>query len=841
MIKINYWGFSCTNVTFKNAIDMSGKNEFKLPYLGVDAGSGEDLLYGMNGEFSVVIGMENPVSQYGADAEAFENFHSVFMNLMGIIGEGHILQKIDVVSKAVYHAAPAKGYLQQCYNDHFACRIFNKVQTYLVITRQPSLSRFYKFDKSALRDFQQMISKVTGILAAGGMMPIFLREREINKLVLRTMAMNFSNGPVALENYKSAETEIGLGEKTIRCIPLIDIDQIELPREIPVFGNLAEGGKVRDFPIDMLSFLFRVPDFDCLLYNQVIEIPSQTKVLSTLELKKKRHSGISDPVNSICVEDISMLLDHVARDNQLLVKAHFNITVCAKNGHISKCCNFIESALFQMGIVPSKNAYNQMELFRTCLPGNAVELKKYDLFLTTAQAALCLFFKEAPPKDENSNFLIRFTDRKGVPVAIDPEDSPMAAGRINNRNKFVLGPSGTGKSFFMNSLLEQYRLYNTDVLIIDTGHSYSGLCSYFGGKYVTYYDQEPITMNPFAMSEQEYNIEKKDFLATLIILCLKGQEGSATQLERDVWSNVIGAYYANWFGPVEGVPGISALCFDSFYEFALYKIPLIMKEESIPFDFDEARFILKKFYSGGEFGTILNKPGDTSLLNEQFIVFEIDNVKEHKILFPLVTLIIMDVYIQKLRHRNGFRKLLAIEEAWKSISSPLMAGFLVFVYKTARKFWGEIITVTQDLEDIIGNEIVKNAIVSSSDTVILLDQTKFKDSYKEIAALLSISETEQKKIFSINQLDNRSGRGRFKEVYIRRGAVGEVYGAEVSLEQYLCYTTEKPEKLAVESYVSRIGSYPKALDAFVSDLKSSGLSLGEFVTSVNVSAQKSIS
>ncbi|RBQ08961.1 TraG family conjugative transposon ATPase [Pedobacter miscanthi] len=820
---------------------MSGKNEFKLPYLGVDTGISEDLLYGLNGEFSVVIRMENPVSQYAADAEAFENFHSVFMNLVGIIGEGHIVQKIDVVSKVVYDPVPAKEYLQQCYNNHFSGRILNKLQTYVVITRQATISRFYKYDKTALRDFRQMIPKVMDIMLAGGMTPVVLREREINMHILRTMAMGFSDGPIALENYKSGDTGIELGEKTIRCIPLIDIDQIELPQEFPIFGNLTEGGRIRDFPVDMLSFLFRVPDFDCLIYNQVIEIPSQPKVLSGLELKRKRHSGIPDPVNSICVEDISMLLDDVARNNQMLVNAHFNIVVCASSEHTSKCCNFIESALFQLGIVPSKNAYNQMELFRTSLPGNSVELKKYDLFLTTAEAALCLFLAEAPGKDEKSNFLVRFTDRNGVPVAIDPEDLPMTTGRFTNRNKFVLGPSGTGKSFLMNSLLEQYQLYNMDVVIIDTGHSYSGLCSYYRGKYITYSEEKPITMNPFAISEQEYNIEKKDFLSTLVILCVKGQDGTATQLERDVWSNVIGAYYANWFSPVEGVPAIPALCFDSFYEFALYKIPLIMKEESIPFDFDEARFILKKFYAGGEFGTILNKPGDASLLNERFIVFEIDNVKEHKILFPLVTLIIMDLYIQKLRHRNGFRKLLAIEEAWKSISSPLMAGFLVFVYKTARKFWGENITITQDLEDIIGNEIVKNTIISSSDTVILLDQTKFKDSYKEIAALLSINETEKKKIFSVNQLDNRSGRGRFKEVYFRRGAVGEVYGVEVSLEQYLCYTTEKPEKLAVESYVSRFGSYPEALDAFVSDLKSSGLSLGEFVTSVNVSAQKSIS
>ncbi|WP_426330086.1 TraG family conjugative transposon ATPase [Pedobacter sp. R-06] len=820
---------------------MSGKKEFKLPYLGVDPGISEDLLYGLKGEFSIVLGIQNPVGQYGADANGYEAFHSLFMNLLGVVGEGHIVQKIDVISKAVYQSGQSKEYLQESYNRHFAGRTFNRLLTYLVITKQPGTVGFYRYDKKAMRDFRQTIAKVMDILAAGGTLPVLLREREINNLVLRTMAMNFSGGTVSLENYRSGENGIGLGERTIKCISLVDIDQIDLPQEIPVHGHLSEGGKNRDFPVDLLSFLFRVPEFDCIIYNQVIDVPSQLKVLSGLELKKKRHSGIPDPVNSICVEDISMLLDDVARDNHIVTRAHFNVVVCARNEHIEKSCNFIESALFQIGIVPSKNAYNQMELFRSCLPGNAVELKNYDLFLTTAEAALCLFFKDAPQKDEESIFLVRFTDRKGIPMAIDPEDLPMVTGRINNRNKFVLGPSGTGKSFMMNSLLEQYQLYNMDVVIIDTGHSYSGLCSYFGGKYITYSDGKPITMNPFAISEEEYNLEKKDFLSTLIILCVKGQDGTATQLERDIWSNVISAYYANWFSPVDGVPKIEKLCFDSFYEFALYKIPLIMGEESVPFDFDEARFILKKFYVGGEFGTILNKPGDTSLLNERFIVFEIDNVKEHKILFPLVTLIIMDIYVQKLRHRNKFRKALVIEEAWKSISSPLMAGFLVFVYKTARKFWGEIITVTQDLEDIIGNEIVKNTIVSSSDTVILLDQSKFKDNYKEIAGLLSISDTEQKKIFSINQLDNRSGRGRFKEVYIRRGAIGEVYGVEVSTEQYFCYTTEKPEKLAVESYVSRFGSYPDALDAFVSDLRASRLSIGEFVTSVNLAPQQLMS
>jgi len=584
---------------------------------------------------------------------------------------------------------------------------------------------------------------------------------------------------------------------------------------------------LRGFPVDFLSFLFNVPDFEVIVFNQVIEIPGQVMALKKLELKKKRHSGIPDPANNLCVEDIDLLLNDVVRENQLLVNCHFNIVVAAQHERIQKAANFIESALFGLGIIVSKNAYNQLELYRCTLPGNGVELKEYDWFLTTCDAALCFFFKESMPTDDPSDFLVRFTDRQGIPVGIDLSDWPKRTNRINNSNRFVLGPSGAGKSYFVNSLVEQYMLYNMDVVIVDTGHSYSGLCSYYKGKYITYTDKKPITMNPFQITETEYNIEKKDFLCTLIGVAWKGAEGTYTQVERDVVMNVISAYYSKKFA------GGGIMKFDTFYEFALEKIPEIKLEEKIPFDFDEFRYVLKKFYSGGEYAAILNEATDQSLFTERFIVYEIDSIKESKILFPLVTLSIMDVFIQKMRFRSDRRKCLIVEEAWKAIASPLMAGYLLYLYKTVRKFWGEAIVVTQELGDIIGNAVVKDSIISNSDTIILLDQSKFKDNYAEIAALLSINETERRKIFSINKLDNTQGRGRFKEVYIRRGSVGEVYGVEVSMAQYLSYTTEKPEKSAVEVYTGYYGSYPKGLDAFIGDMKRLDLSLPEFVQRVN--------
>jgi type IV secretory pathway VirB4 component len=337
--------------------------------------------------------------------------------------------------------------------------------------------------------------------------------------------------------------------------------------------------------VDNLFFLHSVPDYRCIIYNQLIEIPGQQLTLNKLELKRKRHSGVPDPANMMAVEDIDQLLVDVARENQLLVNAHFNILLCADNEKISKAANYIEAALFQQGIIPSRNAYNQLELFRSALPGGGVELKKYDWFLTTSDAAICLLFKEALQIDEQSDFLIRFTDRQGIPVGIDPADLPMRTGRINNRSKFTLGPSGSGKSFFMNALVEQYCRYNMDVVIVDTGDSYSGLCSYYGGKYITYTEEKPISMNPFAMSQKEFNLEKKDFLKTLIALLWKGADGQLTQIEDTVISNVLSSYYYEhfWLDPGPQNPRRpDKLDFDSFYTYSVERIRENLRPGRIP-------------------------------------------------------------------------------------------------------------------------------------------------------------------------------------------------------------------------------------------------------------------
>lgn len=811
------------------------RNEFKLPYIGIENEiNGFHCLFNQKGDFGIILKLDNPVLQYSADSSKYDSFHQLYTNVINILGEGHLIQKQDIFSRSIYSENNSKEYLQQKYDEHFQGRQYTSLNTFLVITKRAK----GKYNGKSVNDFIKTLGKISDVFTRSGIKAEALNRIETDRYVRRILSMNFHEERIVLDNLLSEETQVESGDRAFRSITLVDTDKVEIPENITTHLERNDKDTLKGFPVDNMGFLFDIPNFQTVVYNQVIEIIEQRPIHNKLELKRKRHSGMPDPANNICVEDIDRLLEDVARHNQLLVNCHFNVVVSAQKEHIQTACNYVESSLFQQGIVANKNSYNQLELFRTLLPCNTAELKVYDYFLTTSDAALCFFLKESLNKDEKSGFQIRFTDRQGIPLKIDPADLPMETNRINNRNKFVLGPSGSGKSFFMNALIEQYCMWNKrpdpkwlmDVVIVDTGHSYSGLCQYYNGKYITYTEENPITTNPFAIKEEEYNIEKKDYLLTLVSLLWKTSEGLVSQVEADVISNTISGYYSSFFSN-DGK--IARLCFNSFYDFALEKIPDIIAREKIGFELDEFRFVLKKFYRGGEFENLLNEEVDQSLFTESFVVFEIDSIKEHKVLFPIVTLIIMDVFIQKMRFRTKYRKALIIEEAWKAIASPLMAGYILYLYKTVRKFWGEAIVVTQELGDIIGNAVVKDSIINNSDTICLLDQTKFKDNYLQIASLLSINETERKKIFTINQLNNQEGRGRFKEVYIRRGSTGEVYGVEVSLHQYLTYTTEKPEKSAVEIYTHAFGGYQNGLDAFVEDFKSSNLSLHGFFGEVN--------
>lgn len=424
----------------------------------------------------------------------------------------------------------------------------------------------------------------------------------------------------------------------------------------------------------------------------------------------------------------------------------------------------------------------------------------------------------------------------------------------------------------MNSVVRQLWEQNTDVVMVDTGNSYEGLCEYIGGKYISYTEEKPITMNPFRIKREELNVEKTGFLKNLVLLIWKGTQGKISKTEDRLIDQVITEYYSAYFNGFDGFTPpqredlkksieidernivsqrsdetaaerdkrinkmideieqrrkelkVETLSFNSFYEYSVQRIPAICSENSITgIDISTYRYMMKDFYRGGNHDKTLNEDMDGSLFDETFIVFEIDAIKDDPLLFPIVTLIIMDVFLQKMRIKKN-RKVLVIEEAWKAIASPLMAEYIKYLYKTARKFWASVGVVTQEIQDIIGSPVVKEAIINNSDVVMLLDQSKFRERFDTIKAILGLTDVDCKKIFTINRLENKEGRSFFREVFIRRGTTSGVYGVEEPHECYMTYTTERAEKEALKLYKRELKcNHQQAIEAYCKDWDASGI------------------
>ena len=847
------------------------KRIFQDIYFSAEETDGVGVLYTKTGEYSAVLKIENPVQKYSADIDSYYDFTHLFTALAQTLGEGYAIHKQDIFVRKQFASEPADGqeFLSSSYFRYFKGRTYTDSLCYLTITQEAKKSRLFSFDSKKWRDFLVKIRKVHDQLRDGGVQARFLNKAEASEYVDRYFAMNFKDRTVSMTNFKADDETVSMGDKRCKVYSLVDVDCAALPSLIRPYTNIEVNNT--EMPVDLVSVVDNIPDAETVVYNQVIFLPNQKRELAMLDKKKNRHASIPNPNNQMAVEDIKRVQEVIVRESKQLVYTHFNMVVAVSAGtDLQKCTNHLENAFGRMGIHISKRAYNQLELFVGSFPGNCYGLsEEYDRFLTLSDAAMCLMYKERVLHSEETPLKIYYTDRQGVPVAIDITGKEGKNKLTDNSNFFCLGPSGSGKSFHMNSVVRQLHEQGTDVVMVDTGNSYEGLCEYLGGKYISYTEERPITMNPFRINREEYNIEKIDFLKNLILMIWKGSDSQIPEIEFRIVEQIIIDYYDAYFNgfvrytdeqrevllknlfaaasrknpnkpprevdemvrkQIEVLEArraalkVSELNFNSFFDYSFDRLEQICTENDITtISYSTYSTMLQPFYKGGAYEKILNENVDSALFDETFIVFEVDAIKENKKLFPIVTLIIMDVFLQKMRIKKN-RKVLVIEEAWKAIASPLMAEYIKFMYKTARKFWASVGVVTQEIQDIIGSEIVKEAIINNSDVVMLLDQSKFKERFDEIRKILGLTEVDCKKIFTINRLENKEGRSFFREVFIRRGTTSGVYGVEEPHECYMTYTTERAEKEALKLYKKELRcSHQEAIEAYCRDWDASGI------------------
>lgn len=704
------------------------KRIFQDIYFSVEEANGIGVIYTKTGEYSAVLKLENPVQKYCANIDSYYEFTQLFTAIAQTLGEGYAIHKQDIFirKKFTEESDENREFLSTSYFRYFNGRPYTDSECYLTITQEVKKSRLFSFDGKKWRDFLVKIRKVHDQLRDAGVQVRFLNRQEVNEYVDRYFAMNFRDKVVSMTNFKVDDECISMGDKRCKVYNLVDVDNVSLPSVIRPYTNVEVNNS--SMPMDLVSVVSGIPNTEAVVYNQMIFIPNQKRELALLDKKKNRHASMPNPGNQMAVEDIKRVQEVVARESKQLVYTHYNLVVAmSADTDLHKCTNHLENQFSRMGIHISKRAYNQLELFVNSFPGNCYGMNPdYDRFLTLGDAAACLMYKERILHSEKTPLKIYYTDRQGVPVAIDITGKEGAEKLTDNSNFFCLGPSGSGKSFHMNSVVRQLHEQGTDVVMVDTGNSYEGLCEYLGGKYISYTEECPITMNPFRINRQELNVEKTGFLKNLVLLIWKGSQGTVTKTEDRLIEQVITEYYDTYFNGFDGFTPpqredlrksllidernkngnraenktelnarietvideierrrkelkVESLSFNTFYEFSVQRIPDICNENSITgIDISTYRYMMKDFYRGGNHDKTLNENMDSSLFDETFIVFEIDSIKDDPLLFPLVTLIIMDVFLQKMRIKKN-RKVLVIEEAWKAIASPLMAEYIKFM------------------------------------------------------------------------------------------------------------------------------------------------------------------
>ena len=770
-------------------------------------------------------------------AEEYEALHGAWLKALKVLPDYTVVHKQDFFIEERY-TAPEEGsersFLARSYERHFNERPYLRHTCYLFVTkttpermRQTSASSVLcrgfivpreMRDTDAVTRFLEAAEQMERILNDSGLVHVErLTETEIvgtaddAGLLARYFALSDERSPVVNEDIRLDPGVMRIGDKFLTMHTLSDLDM--LPQSVAT-----------DFRYERLS----TDRSDCRLsfaapvglllscnhvYNQVIFLDDHDETLKRLEASARNMNSLAgySRSNAINREWIEMYLNEAHSQGLRSVRCHCNVMAWAESeAELKRIRNDVGSQLALMGCTPHHNTVDVPVLFWAAIPGNEADFPAEESFYTFLDQALCLFNEETNYRSSLSPFGIKMSDRlSGIPLHLDISDLPMKRGVITNRNKFILGPSGSGKSYLTNHLVRQYWEQGSHILLVDTGNSYQGLCSLIHAKtkgrdgvYFTYTEEAPIAFNPFYVEDGVYDVEKRESLKTLLLTLWKRESEEPTRSEEVALSNAVNLYLSKLRTDRSIVPS-----FDTFYEFVETDYRRLLEQKRVrekDFDLENFLNVLEPYYKGGEYDYLLNSDKQLDLLDKRFIVFELDNISSNRTLLPVVTLIIMETFISKMRRLKGVRKMILIEECWKALTSANMSAYIRYLFKTVRKYFGEAVVVTQEVDDIISSPIVKESIINNADCKILLDQRKYLSKFDGIQRLLGLTDKERAQILSIN-LSNDPKR-RYKEVWIGLGGVqSAVYATETSAAEYLCYTTEESEKMQVMELAEKLG------------------------------------
>lgn len=719
--------------------------ESKFPLMAVEDG----YIISKDADLTATFRVDLP-EIYTITAAEYEIIHAAWVKAINVLPDYSVIHKQDWYLEQKYKVDFEKEMtsLERSSELFFNERPFIHHECYLYVTKttkqrsrmQSNFSTLCRgniipkeVNKESFIQFRECVEQFQKILNDSGFIRLErLTEEELigtgQVVGLIEKYLSLSSKAAWLEDIELCADHVRVGDKTACLFTLSNLD--DLPSHVST--DIADRKYTTDQSSCSLSF---GANLGLLLgcnhiYNQYIFVDSSAEILRNLEKSARTMLSLSrySRENQINREWIDLYLNEAHSKGFTAIRSSANVLAWAESDiKLKRIKNEIGSQITAMGCKPRHNTIDVATLFWAGIPGISGDFPAEESFYTFMEQAVCLFSNETSYNSSLSPFGIKMCDRDGSPLHIDLWDSPMKRGIISNRNMFVVGGSGSGKSFFMNHLVRQYWEQGVHIVLVDVGNSYKGLCDLINQKtegrdgiYYTYSDEAPIAFNPFYVEDRKFDIEKKESIKALIMTLWKKDSEPATRSEEVVLSNAISEYINKIKKDETLLPS-----FNGFYEFVNTDYKAVLDRKNIrEKDFDIFNFlnVLEPYYKGGNFDFLLNSTEKIDLLHKRFVVFEVDSIKDHPILFPVVTLIIMETFINKMRRLQGVKKMIVIEEAWKALMNRGMEEYIKYLYKTVRKFYGAVATVTQEIDDIISSPIVKESIINNSDCKILLDQ-----------------------------------------------------------------------------------------------------------------------
>ena len=802
-----------------------------LPIMGVE----HDCIVSKQGDITVAFEVTLP-EIFTLSEEDYEAVHQALIKAIRVLPKQCIFHKQDWYTEDKYKGqANGGGFLAESSQRYFCGRSYLQHACFIYLTKKPAnrkaVTSMYSgllkktivpvetVQPQLLHDFLETVGQFERILKDSGFMQLKrLKDNELagtkkqagiieqycnlhtpgEGLVLREL--NFTEGikvgDLSCQLYSLADVQ----DLPAKCGSHLTYDKYSTDRTRFPLGFAA--------PMGMLLFCNHI-------YNQFIFIEDAQVTLKKLESKRLRLQSLSaySRENAIARDATNDFLNEAIGAQRMPVRAHFNIIAWSNDPvELKDLKNKVSSAMAQIDAVAKQEVSGAPQQFWACMPGNAGDFPSNDCFDTFAEQACCFLaletnYRSDPPKEG-----IRFCDRlNGKPVFLDMFDAPRKAGITSNMGMLVCGTSGGGKSMTVNHILHSLYEQGAHCVTVDIGGSYKGLCELVGGYYFTYEEKDPIRFNPFYLPPGDFmDSEKKESLKALLVTLWKQENESFNRSEYVALSNALSGYYDYLKTTPEVFP-----CFNTFYEYLQTNYLEVLKGHNVKdrdFDVNNFLYVLRPYYKNGEFDYLLNATEKLDILNQPFCVFELDNCKDHPIIFPVVTLAITEMFISKMRKLAGKRKVLMIDEAWKAIAKSGMAEFLRYAFKTIRKFNGIPGVITQELDDLISSPIIKDAIINNADIKILMDMRKFMNKFDKLQDVLGLSEKAKTILLSVNK-DNR-------EIFIDLGGqVTKVYKNELCPEEYYAFTTDGRERVKVMEYAQQQGSVEKGIRALINEQK----------------------